>query len=107
MPDNLASIVVGCLLIGVWLLAMTRVLIKRIRTQYAPIKSAEAVVIDKNVVKTFSKYAGNRQNEKYVIVFSVSGKKKSFYVSQFSYGGYRINEKGTLTYKGDKLITFQ
>ena len=43
----------------------------------------------------------------YLIVFSVDGKKKSFYVSQFSYGGYRVNEKGVLKYKGDKLIEFK
>ena len=106
MPDNIVSIVGGSLLIGLWLLAMTRVLIKAIRTKHAPIKSAKAVVVDKHIVKTFSKYAGNGKHEKYVIVFSVDGKKKSFYVSQFSYGGYRINEKGTLKYKGDKLIEF-
>ena len=47
------------------------------------------------------------KSEKHVIVFSVGGKKKSFYVSQFSYNGYRVNERGTLKYKGDKLIEFK
>ena len=75
--------------------------------RYAPIKTVQAVVIDKNKVETFSKYSGNGKSEKYVIVFSVEGKKKSFYVSQFSYNGYRVNEKGTLKYKGDKLIEFK
>ena len=42
-----------------------------------------------------------------MIVFSVNGKKKSFYVSQFSYNGYKVNEKGTLKYKGNKLISFK
>ena len=57
--------------------------------------------------KNFSKYSGTGKHEKYVVVFSVDGKKKSFYVSQFSYNGYRVNEKGTLKYKGDKLIEFK
>jgi len=106
MPDNIVSIVIGSLLLGLWLLAMTRVLIKAIRTKHAPIKSAKAVVVDKHIVETFSKYAGNGKHEKYVIVFSVDGKKKSFYVSKFSYNGYKVNEKGVLKYKGDKLIEF-
>jgi len=55
----------------------------------------------------FAKYSGNGKREKYVIVFSVGGKKKSFYVSEFSYGGYRINEKGVLKYKGDKIVDFK
>lgn len=106
MPDNIVSIVGGALLIGIWLLAMIRLLIKAVKTKYAPVKTAKAVVVDKHTIETFSKYAGNGKSEKYVIVFSVDGKKKSFYVSQFSYGGYKVNGKGTLTYKGDKLIAF-
>ncbi len=73
----------------------------------APVKTVKAVVSDKNVIQGFSKYSGNGKSEKYVIVFTADGKKKSFYVSQFSYDGYRIGEKGKLTYKGDKLISFQ
>ncbi len=107
MPDNIVSIVIAALFLGLWLLAMIRLLIKALKTKYAPVKTVNAVVIDKHTIETFSKYAGNGKQEKYVVVFSVDGKKKSFYVSQFSYGGYRVNEKGTLKYKGDKLIGFQ
>ena len=107
MPDNIASIVFASLLIGIWLFAMIRLLIKAIRNKHASVKAVKAVVVDKQIVETFSKYSGNGKHEKYVIVFSVDGKKKSFYVPQFSYGGYRINEKGTLKYKGDKLIEFK
>ena len=101
------SIVIGSLFFGIWLLALIRVLIKAVKTKYAPVKSVKAVVIDKHIIETFSKYSGNGKSEKYVIVFSVDGKKKSFYVSQFSYGGYRINEQGTLKYKGDRMIGFE
>ena len=107
MPDNIVSIVLVSLMLGLWVWAMVRLLIKAIKTKHAPIKSVKAVVIDKHIIETFSKYSGNGKYEKYVIVFSVDGKKKSFYVSQFSYGGYRVNEKGTLKYKGDKLIGFK
>ena len=107
MPENLSSIVMFSLFIGVGALAMGSILIRALKNCTAPIKTVNAVVIDKNTIETFSKYSGNGKTEKYVIVFSVNGKKKSFYVSQFSYNGYRINEKGTLKYKGDKLIEFK
>ena len=107
MPENISNIVISSLFIGVGALAMVSLLIRIIKNRYAPIKTVKAVVIDKNKIETFSKYSGNGKAEKYVIVFSVNGKKKSFYVSQFSYNGYRINEKGTLKYKGDKLIEFK
>ena len=107
MPENISNIVISSIFIGIGTLAMVSILIKTIKNRYAPIKAVNAVVIDKNKIETFSKYSGNGKVEKYVIVFSVNGKKKSFYVSQFSYNGYRINEKGTLKYKGDKLIEFK
>ena len=107
MPENISNIVISSLFIGVGALAMVSFLTRTIKNRYAPIKTVKAVVIDKNKIETFSKYSGNGKAEKYVIVFSVNGKKKSFYVSQFSYNGYRINEKGTLKYKGDKLIEFK
>lgn len=107
MPDNIVSNGIAVLFLGLWLAAMIRILIKAIKTKYAPVKSVKAVVVDKHIVETFSKYTGNGKHEKYVVVFSVNGKKKSFYVSQFSYGGYRIHESGTLKYKGEKLIEFR
>ena len=107
MTENISSIVMFSLFVGVGTLAMGSILIRTIKNRYSPIKTVKAVVIDKNKAATFSKYSGNGKSEKYVIVFSVNGKKKSFYVSQFSYNGYRINEKGTLKYKGDKLIEFK
>ena len=107
MPDDIPSIVFFSLMFGLWLWAMLRLLMKGLKSKYAPVKTVKALVVDKQIIETFSKYSGNGKNEKYVIVFSVGGRKKSFYVSQFSYGGYRVNEEGTLTYKGDKLIEFK
>ena len=107
MPENISNIIIISLFLGVGALAVVSLLVKAVKNRYAPVKTAKAIVIGKNKVETFSKYSGNGKSEKYVIVFSVEGKKKSFYVSQFSYNGYRINEKGTLKYKGDKLIEFK
>ena len=107
MPENISNIIIISLFLGVGALAVVSLLVKGVKNQCAPIKTVKAVVIDKNKVEAFSKYSGNGKAGKYVIVFSVGNKKKSFYVSQFSYNGYRINEKGTLKYKGDKLIDFK
>lgn len=107
MPENISNIVIISLFLGVGVLAVVSLLVKAVKNRCAPIKTVKAVVIDKNKVENFSKYSGTGKSEKYVIVFTVNGKKKSFYVSQFSYNGYRINEKGTLKYKGDKLIDFK
>lgn len=107
MPENISNIIIISLFMGLGALALVSLLVKAVKNRYAPVRSVKAVVIDKNKVETFSKYSGTGKSEKYVIVFSVGGKKKSFYVSQFSYNGYRINEKGTLKYKGDKLIEFK
>ena len=107
MPENISNIVIASLFMGVGALALVSILVKAVKNRYAPLKTVKAVVIDKNKVENFSKYSGTGKSEKYVIVFSVDGKKKSFYVSQFSYNGYRVNERGTLKYKGDKLIEFK
>ena len=107
MPENISNIVIISLFLGVGVLAVVSLLVKAVKNRCAPIKTVKAVVIDKNKVENFSKYSGTGKSEKYVIVFSIGGKKKSFYVSQFSYNSYRVNEKGTLKYKGDKLIDFK
>ena len=106
MPESIASLILPALFIVVWVLVIIRIIIKTIKNKYAPIQTVRAVVVDKQKIETFSKYSGNGKSEKYVVVFSVSGKKKSFYVSQFSYGGYRIKEQGILKYRGDTLIGF-
>ena len=107
MPENISNIVIISLFIGIGALAMVSIIVRTIKNRYAPIKTVKAVIIGKNKVETFSKYSGTGKHEKYVVVFSVDGKKKSFYVSQFSYNGYKVNEKGLLKYKGDKLIEFK
>lgn len=93
---------------ALFLLVIIRLVYKVIKSQTAPVKTVEAVVVDKNVVERFSKYSGNSKSYGYVIVFMVEGKKKTFYVSEFSYNnGYEINEKGMLTYQGDNIISFE
>ena len=90
------------LLLGLCLFAGIKWLILR----YGPVKSVKAKVLDKHKTEVVSKYAGSGKAIRYVVTFEIAGKRKGFYVSEFSYGGYRKGESGTLTYKGDRLIDF-
>ncbi len=96
-------IFLGGLLFALWIV----VAVKYLRGRFGKVKTVKARVVDKHTVETFSKYSGNGKHIRYVVVFEINGKKKGFYVSQFSYGGYRLHEKGTLKYRGDRLLDFQ
>lgn len=102
MPDNIVSWIFFALFGVLYLLILVRFL----KNWLAPVKKVRATVVDKNRIESFSKYSGNGKRYKYAVVFSAEGKKLSFYVSEFSFGGYRKGENGTLTYKGDRLIDF-
>ena len=82
------------------------VLLRLFRSRFGKTKSVRAEVIGKQTVEFFSKYADNRKRVRHVVIFQTKNGKKSFYVSEFSYNGYRKGEHGTLTYKGDRLIDF-
>ncbi|MBO5733693.1 MAG: DUF2500 family protein, partial [Clostridia bacterium] len=69
--------------------------------------TVKAKVIDKYKPEMVSKYHGTFKQERYIVVFATNNKKLSFNVSKFSYGNYKINEKGTLKYKGTKIISFE
>lgn len=101
-----AGSVMGILFVGLWLAVCTVIGIKLFRSKLGPVKTVKAVVVSKNKTEIFSKYAGNGKTDRYVVVFETGGKRISFYVSAFSYGGYRIGETGTLQYRGNKLIRF-
>lgn len=104
MPDNMPSMIMMGIMILVSLLAFSRWALKRM----APVKTVQAKVVDKHVIKlAYSKTGTYGKKERYAVVFQTDGKKLSFYVSEFSYHGYRKGETGKLTYKGDRIIDFQ
>ena len=107
MANNVLSNAIAVLFLGLWVAAIVGIFMKMVKNKHAPARTVEAVVVDKNVVEIFSVYSGNGKREKYEVVFSINGKKKTFYVSEFSYDGYGVGEKGMLTYKGDSLIGFK
>ena len=82
------------------------VLLRVFRSRFGKPKTVRAEVVGKQTVESYSKLSPNGTRVRYVVNFQVDGKKKSFYVSEFSYHGYRKGEKGRLTYQGDRLLDF-
>ena len=97
---------IGLLFTAVYMLLMIRILGKVLKGRFGKPKTVSAEVVGKQTVEFFSKYASGNRRVRYVVNFLVEGKKKSFYVSEFSYHGYRKGERGKLTYQGDRLIDF-
>ena len=106
MNYEMPGVLITVLFLGIWALIFLRILYKILRNRFAPAKTVHAKVIKKHIVPITSRYSGTGYREAYCVVFSAEGKKLSFYVSQFSYSGYRVGESGTLTYKGDRIIDF-
>ena len=103
MPDNFPGILFLILTGAIFLLILWRSL----RNLLAPVRRVKAQVVGKNTVESFSKTGPGGKRIRYVVIFEAEGKKRSFYVSEFSYRGYRKGERGTLTYKGDRLVGFE
>lgn len=109
MPENtndLMNNIIILFTLAFMLFIAIALLVKYLRSRFAPVKTVKAQVIDKSRQELFSKYSGSGQRYRYVIVFSAEGKKLSFYVSEFSYNGYKLKETGTLKYRGSRLLDF-
>ena len=100
----MADGILGWIQIGLTIIALLAAILLPISYKFSPVRTVQAKVVDKNKVDFPSKYG---TTPKYAIVFQTDkGKKLSFYVSEFSYGGYRRGETGTLKYQGDRIIDF-
>ena len=92
---------------ALWLFVAVKVIVRLVKSKYGPVKTVKAQVVDKFKEEKLSRiYGSTAKKERYYVVFSIEGKKRSFRVSEFSYGGYQCKEKGTLKYKGDRIIDF-
>lgn len=101
------SNVINYIFIGIYLLCCFLIVLKLIQNKFSPVKTVKAEVIDKYKSNVVSKYPESWKPKSYVVVFKTKDKKLSFNISEFSYGNYKINEKGTLKYKGTKIISFK
>ena len=89
-------------LMGAYLLVIIRFLWSR----FSPVKKVSAQVVQKQTVEFTAPRNPKGKMIRYAVTFEFQKKRKSFYVSELSYKGYRKGEKGTLTYRGDRLIDF-
>ena len=89
-----------------YLALMALVLARLLRSRFGKPKTVSSQVAGKQTVEYYSRTAPGGKRTRYAVSFLVNGKKKSFYVSEFSWNGYREGERGTLTYQGDRLIEF-
>ena len=102
MLSNVINIMAIALLVLCWILIAKRFLVN----QFAPVKSVKAEVFDKYQSNTVSRIPRIYKREQYIVVFAAKEKKLSFCVSEFSYGDYKVKDKGTLKYRGNKIISF-
>ena len=99
--------VVGIGLVGGFVLLLLVVWFRNFQKMFGTAKTVEAVVVKKYKVDEFTKYSGTGKKTRYVVVFEAGRKRLRLNASEFAYGGYRLNEKGTLTYKGNRIIEFK
>ncbi len=102
-PNEIIPLVVILACIGIWAVILGRFLYSR----FGPIKTAKGQVVDKFKEDAFRRIYGPAKPAQYYVVFDISGRRKAFQVSEFSYRGYRIGESGTVKYRGRRLISFQ
>jgi len=107
MGNNFGNIV-NLIFVLIGAIIVIGIIVKLIVNLFSKEKIIEATVIDK---QSYSKQI-NRKNQapfirkEYVITFLCGNKKKYFNVSELSYRNYRVNQKGTLKYKGNQITDF-
>lgn len=64
--------------------------------------------MDKFVADKFSRIYGNYAvKPRHYVVFLIGNRKRAFQVSEFSCKSYKLDQQGTLKYKGTRLIAFR
>ena len=72
-------------------------------------KSIKATVLDKQSYdkRIYRKNQAPFTQKEYVITFLCGNKTKYFNVSELSFENYKVNQKGILKYKGNRIIDFK
>lgn len=98
--------IIGIAFIGFIIFLFVAVFIRNCMAVFGSVKTVDAKVVKKYKVDEFTKYSGTGKKHRYVVVFETKGKLLRLNVSEAAYSGYRVNEKGSLTYKGNRCIEF-
>lgn len=77
-----------------------------VKQPLSKVKKVKAQLVEKYVYDVVSRT--NPNAKRYTLVFETEkGKRLSFDVSEFSYGGYKVKKRGTLKYKGNMILEFK
>lgn len=100
------SVIINCLGILLFASCWILIIVKLIKNKISSVKTVNAVVVDKYKTQAVSGIPGRFKRKRYIVVFLADEERLAFDVSEFSFQGYRIKERATLKYKGDRLIDF-
>ena len=103
------GILINVFFVLVWLIILFGILIRVAKNTIAKEKQVDAVVVNKQCYRrrVIRKQSNPYDEDCYEVTFKAGDKRMSFDVSEFSYNGYRINQRGTLRYKGSKIVDFK
>jgi len=108
MENNFGNIV-NFIFVLMGVIIVVGIIIRVIINIFSKEKSIMAKVVDKQSYdkQIYRKSQAPFMRKEYVITFLCGNKKKYFTVSELSYRNYRINQKGTLKYKGNQIVDFK
>lgn len=100
--------ILGCFAVIFFVFCWVLIVFRFIKGRYTKLRTVKAVITDKYKYTPVSHIPGTFNNmTTYKVVFSVGKKKLAFDVSEYSFSNFRVGKKGTLTYKGGRLIDFK
>ncbi len=84
------------------------IIVRRCVNRFSKIREVNAEVIKKErYAETVIRMKRPTQVYRNVVTFMCSDKKRTFYVSEFSYDGYNVGECGILRYRADEIVDFE
>jgi len=106
--EKIIGITTNCLFAIIGIIILCGIFYKVITIFYSKEKTVKATLIDKQFYekRIASKSQAPHSKKEYVLTFLCDNKKKHFNVSELSYRNYKVNQRGTLKYKGHKIIDF-
>lgn len=107
--ENYVGTVVNCVFVLCAVVIFVGIILRVLKDRFSHEKSAKATVVDKNTFRDRALlfHQAPHTTHRYVVTFDLNGKRMRFYVSELSYQSYKIGDKGTLVYKGLRLIDFK
>lgn len=107
--ENIFGNIINLFFISFGAIALLGIIIKVITNIFSKEKSIKAIIVDK---QSYDKTIYRKNDapyvvKKYIITFNCEDKKRYFEVSELSYKNYKMNQKGILTYKRNRIIDFR